>query len=465
MAFKNKLITFLLAACLTSCSDTEQQSASTDIEPSPPVVVTHEKVLANGLKVIVKEDHRSPVVASMIWYKVGSSYEPEGLTGIAHVFEHMMFKGTENYGPNEFSKIIAENGGSENAFTGRDYTAYFQQLEKSRLPLSFEMEADRMRNLVILEEEFVKEMEVVKEERRLRTDDKPESYTYEAFNKAAYDVSNYRNPVIGWPEDLNNMTVDTLEPWYRRYYAPNNATVVVVGDVEPGQVFELAEKYFGVLSAEEIPPTPAVLEPIHTEQRRIVVKRKARVPYMLIGFQAPAIRADKMDDWEPYAIQVMAGVLDGGKSARFEKNLIRKQKLAASTWVDYDSIVRLDGMVLMGLTPIEGVSVEQLEQAVWQQIDDVKNNLVDESELQRVKAQMKASNVFQRDSVFYQAMTIGRLETVGLPWSLEKEWLDKIQLVTAEQVQAVAKKYLVKQTSTVAVLEPQGSEGKNNEGE
>lgn len=464
MALKNKLLLAVLTALLFACSDEPQQTVSSDNQPKPESnAITHEKVLENGLKVIVKEDHRSPVVASMVWYKVGGSYEPEGLTGIAHVFEHMMFKGTENYAPNEFSRIIAENGGSENAFTGRDYTAYFQQLEKSRLPLSFEMEADRMRNLKILEEEFVKEMEVVKEERRLRTDDKPESYTYEAFNKAAYDVSNYRNPIIGWPEDLDNMSVESMEPWYRRYYAPNNATVVVVGDVQPEQVFELAEKYFGVLSAEDIPPTPVVLEPTHTEQRRITVKRKARVPYMLMGFQAPAIRADSIDDWEPYALQVMAGVLDGGKSARFEKHIIREQKIAASTWVSYDPIVRLDGMVLFGATPIEGVSVERLEQAILEQIELIKQQPVSEKELQRVKAQMAANNVFQRDSVFYQAMTIGRLETIGLPWTLENEWLEKIQAVTAEQVQAVAKKYLLKQTSTVAVLEPEQSENPNNE--
>ena len=471
MTLRNKILIICATLCLFACSEAEQQQEVTPVseqalkeqQQADAVSIgdsdTHERVLANGLKVIVKEDHRSPVVASMIWYKVGSSHEPEGLTGIAHVFEHMMFKGTENYAPNEFSRIIAENGGTENAFTGRDYTAYFQQLEKSRLSLSFEMEADRMRNLKMIEEEFIKEMEVVKEERRLRTDDKPRAYTYEAFNKAAHDVSNYRNPIIGWPEDLENMPFAELEPWYRRYYAPNNATVVVAGDVQPAEVFALAEKYFGPLSAEELPQTKILLEPAHEKQRRIIVKRKARVPYLLMGFQAPEIRG-RPKNWKPYALQVLVGILDGGKSARFERNLIRKQKIAASTWVDYDPFVRLDAMVLMGLTPVDGVTTQQLEQAIWQQINDLKTTLVDEKELQRVKAQMAANDVFQRDSVFYQAMKIGKLETIGLSWELGDQWLERIQAVTPEQVQAVANSYLIEQVSTVATLKPLSPDSK-----
>ena len=447
------ILAFLLA--MSACSPTNDDASSTTANKTTSASNrVSELTLDNGLKVIVKEDHRSPVVASMVWYKVGSSYEPEGLTGIAHVFEHMMFKGTEKYAPNEFSRIIAENGGSDNAFTGRDYTAYFQQLEKSRLPISFELEADRMRNLKITEEEYLKELEVVKEERRLRTDDKPESFTYEAFNKAAYDVSNYRNPIVGWPEDLEALTVDKMRPWYVRYYAPNNATLVVVGDVEPEEVFALAKEHFGPLSAENIPSTPRVLEPIHTEQRRIVVERKARVPYMMMGFQVPVIRADNLQDWEPYALTVLSGILDGGKSARFEKNLIRDQKIAASTWVDYDPVVRLDGMLLIGATPSKDVPTAELEEAIWQQLNAVKSTLVSDKELLRVKAQISAGDVFQKDSGFYQALSIGRLETIGLDWQLENEWLSRIKQVTAEQVQSVAKKYLITERSTVATLKP-----------
>ena len=205
----------------------------------------HEYQLANGLKILVKEDHRAPVVVSQIWYKVGSSYEHSGSTGVAHVLEHMMFKGTKKHGPNEFSKIISANGGRENAFTGQDYTAYFQQLEKSRLPISFELEADRMANLNLRAEDFEKEVKVVMEERRMRTEDNPQALTYEQFAATAFVSSPYHHPIIGWMDDLEHMDVNDMRSWYKHWYAPNNATLVVAGDVDPDAVFELAKKYFG----------------------------------------------------------------------------------------------------------------------------------------------------------------------------------------------------------------------------
>ena len=217
----------------------------------------HEYQLENGLKLIVKEDHRAPVMVSQVWYKVGASYEPDGITGVSHVLEHMMFKGTKTHPPGEFSRIIAENGGRENAFTSQDYTTYFQRMEASRLPISFELEADRMRRLQLQEEEFQKELRVVMEERRLRTDDKPTALTYEQFIATAYTASSYRSPTIGWMDDLENMTLTDLADWYRRWYAPNNATVVVVGDVDPDEVLRLARVYFGPLKPEKIePPKP-----------------------------------------------------------------------------------------------------------------------------------------------------------------------------------------------------------------
>ena len=207
-----------------------------------PKVSEHK--LKNGLKVLVQEDHRSPVVVSQVWYKVGSSYEPGGITGISHMLEHMMFKGTDKHKAGEFSRIIAENGGEENAFTGTDYTAYFQTMNASRLAVSFELEADRMRHLHLLPEELKKELEVVTEERRMRTDDNPQAKVGEYFSATAYTNSPYQHPVIGWPSDIANYQVEDLQAWYQRWYAPNNATVVVVGDVKADEVFALAEKYF-----------------------------------------------------------------------------------------------------------------------------------------------------------------------------------------------------------------------------
>ncbi len=223
--------------------------------------VVHESYLDNGFKIIVKEDHRAPIVATQVWYKVGSSYEPNGVTGVSHLLEHMMFKGTHAYGPGEFSRIIAANGGDDNAMTSRDFTAYVQTLASDRLEVALELEADRMRNLTLPPGEFTKELEVVKEERRLRTEDKPTALTYEQFNALAYSTLPYANPVVGWMNDLNNMEVSDLGDWYRRWYAPNNATLVVVGDVDPEQVNQLAERYFGVLKPGVIPRLKPLREP------------------------------------------------------------------------------------------------------------------------------------------------------------------------------------------------------------
>ena len=217
------------------------------IMPGNTLARVYEFELDNGLKLLVKEDHRAPVVVTQVWYKVGGSYEYDGITGISHALEHMMFKGTEKFPPGEFSRVISENGGRDNAFTGPDYTSYFQTLEKTRLPISFELEADRMRYLTLSNEEFIKEIEVVKEERRLRTEDNPQSFLYETAKATAFQTSPYRFPVVGWMQDLSSMTIDDLSSWYEKWYAPNNATVVVVGDVDPYHVYALAYKYFSPL--------------------------------------------------------------------------------------------------------------------------------------------------------------------------------------------------------------------------
>ena len=413
----------------------------------------HEFKLDNGLKILVKEDHRAPVVVSQIWYKVGSSYEPNGITGISHVLEHMMFKGTEKHGPNEFSRIIAENGGRENAFTGQDYTAYFQQLEKSRLPISFELEADRMRNLLLKEEEYNKEIKVVMEERRMRTDDKPEALTYEYFNATAFVNSPYHHPIIGWMDDLKNLTVKDLRQWYQRWYAPNNATLVVVGDVNAQDVFELAKKYFGPLKPSEIPPIKPQREIEQKGTRYIKVKAPAELPYVLMGYKTPTITSAS-EEWEPYALEMLAGILDGGDSARFSKQLVRGSQIAANAGVGYDPRSRLAGLFTIDGTPAKGHTIEELEKALQEQTKKIREELVSQEELERVKAQVVASNVYERDSIFYQAMQIGSLETVGLPWKLTDQYVDRIRAVTAEQVQKVAQKYLIDDHLTIATLEP-----------
>ncbi len=414
----------------------------------------HEYTLDNGLKLLVKEDHRAPVVVSKVWYKVGSSYEHLGITGVSHVLEHMMFKGTTTHPPGEFSRIIAANGGRENAFTGRDYTGYYQQLEKSRLKISFELEADRMRNILLSQDEFEKEIKVVMEERRLRTDDNPQSTTVEQFYATAFTNSPYQNPVIGWMNDLENLTLDDLKSWYKTWYSPNNATVVVVGDVNPDEVHALAKKYFGPLEPSAIPKMKPRREIPQKGERFIEVKAPAELPIIVMGYKAPVIM-NAEEPWEPYALEVLAGVLDGGASARFTDRLVRETQIAASAGAGYNPYSRHDDLFLLSGTPTRDHSIEDLERALKNEIKLLQEAPPLQEELSRVKAQVVAAAVYEQDSIFYQAMLLGTLTTVGLDWRLSNQYVENIRAVTAEQVQSVAQKYLTPERLTVAVLNPQ----------
>jgi len=425
----------------------------------PVAANPHEHKLSNGLRVIVKEDHRSPVVVSQIWYRAGSMDEVNGTTGVAHVLEHMMFKGTRKVPAGEFSKIIAAAGGRDNAFTSRDYTAYFQTLERSRLPISFRLESDRMQNLVLSADEFAKEIKVVMEERRLRTDDQPHSLVHEAMTATAYQVHPYRHPIIGWMTDLEHMTVDDARRWYERWYAPNNAVLVVVGDVKPKEVFALAEKHFGKIKPRALPARKPQAEPEQTGIRRLTVKAPGKLPYLAMGYHVPVLRdADK--DWEPYALEVLAGVLDGNASARLNKNLVREQRVAQSAGAGYDSLGRGTELFYLVGTPSEGRTVAELEAAIRAELEKIVNDGVSEEELDRVKAQVTASQVYQLDSVFYQAMLIGQFEMVGLSYKDIDNMVKKIRSVTPAQVQEVARKYIKDESLTVAVLDPQPLETK-----
>lgn len=417
----------------------------------------HEYMLENGLKLIVKEDHRSPVVVSQIWYKAGSIDELNGTTGIAHVLEHMMFKGTKKVSGGEFSKQIAAVGGRDNAFTARDYTAYFQQLHKSKLPLAMKLEADRMHNLKLTKEEFAKEIKVVMEERRLRTDDQPHSLVHEKMMAIAYQSHPYRRPIIGWMNDLENMSVQDAQEWYDRWYAPNNAVLVVVGDVNPNDVFSLAQKYYGKIKSRSLLSLalrkPQV-EPPQAGIKRLMVKAPARLPYLVMGYHAPVLH-DADADWEPYALEMLVGVLDGNESARLNKALVREQRIASSINADYDSTGRGPSMFFLNGTPSEGKSAEELETALHNEVQKLIRDGVTEEELARVKAQVVSGHVFQLDSMFYQAMQIGQLESVGLSYRDLDTIIKKLQAVTAEQVRDVAIKYLIEDSLTVATLDPQ----------
>ncbi len=411
--------------------------------------------LANGLKIVVQEDHRSPVVVTQVWYRAGSLDEYNGTTGVAHVLEHMMFKGTKKVPAGQFSRLIASAGGRENAFTANDHTVYFQQLEKSRLELALRLEADRMANLLLTDKDYAKEIRVVMEERRWRTEDKPQALVYEQFQAAAYQAHPYGRPVIGWMNDLEQMTVADARDWYRRWYEPNNATLVVVGDVSPKVVLQLATKYFGPLKSHPLPVRKAQIEPLQHGERRVTVQAQAKLPYVLLGYHVPVLY-DPEREWEPYALEILSGVLDGNASARLNQNLVRRDRIAIDVSTGYEMVQR-GGTTMFQLdgTPSEGVPVADLENAILGEIEQLKENGVTADELLRVKAQVIAADVYQRDSMFYQAMKIGNLETAGLSWRLLKDYPARLQAVTAEQVQAVARKYLTTDNLTVATLDPQ----------
>jgi zinc protease len=415
---------------------------------------TSEHKLANGLRVIVKEDHRAPTVVSMLWYKAGSMDEVNGRTGVAHMLEHMMFKGTQAVPEGEFSKRIAAAGGRDNAFTSRDATGYHQQLHKSRLSLAFELEADRMANLVFVPEEFAKELKVVMEERRLRTDDRAQALVYEQLMATALIAHPYRTPTVGWMSDLESMTLRDASDWYNSWYAPNNAILVVVGDVNAPEVFALADRHFGRVKPKTLPARKPQEEPAQRGIRRISVKAPAEQPSLLMAYRAPVLR-DVEKDWEPYALEILVGVLDGHAAARLNSALVRRDKIAHSVDAGYESTQRGPGMFTVSGVPSAGKSVAELEAALRLEIAKIVNEGVGDDELKRVKAQVVSAQVFQRDSIYYQALQIGSLETAGYPYTTMDLMIEKLRQVTPQQVQAVAKKYLVDEGLTIAVLDPQ----------
>lgn len=418
-----------------------------------------EKTLRNGLKVIVKEDHRAPVLVQQVWYHVGSMDEVTGKTGIAHALEHMMFKGTKTVPPGEFSARIAAAGGRENAFTNSDYTAYFQQLHKSKLALAMQLESDRMHNLVVSDAEFGKEIKVVMEERRWRTDDEPHSLVGEQLMAAAFEEHPYHNPVIGWMDDLRALTANDVRAWYDRWYEPDNAVLIVAGDVEPKEVFALAEKYYGHIPAHALPARRSYGEPNQLGIKRLVVKAPAELPYLIMAYHAPMLR-DPAHDWRPYALQVLSGILDGNGAARLNKSLVREQQVASEVGAGYDATARGPGLFTIDGIPSEGKSAADLEAALRAQLALLVKDGVNEEELKRVKSQITAAEVYKRDSVFYQAMQIGELESVGLSYKDIPLMLEKLQAVTPQQVQDVAREVFKDDNLTIAVLDPQPLSGK-----
>lgn len=420
--------------------------------PAAPAV--HEYRLDNGFQVVVKPDRRAPAVAAQVWYRVGSRHEHDGITGLSHMLEHMMFKGTPAHPGGAFFRLITRRGGDANAFTARDFTAYIESLPSDALELALELEADRMVNLAFSEKGLRRERQVLMEERRLRTEDQPRSMTSEHLWAAAFVLGPYRHPVGGWMDDIEHYTLADLRAWYERWYRPDNATLIVVGDAEPARVRMLAERHFGPLAQRPAEPLKPRAEPPQRGERRVRVKAPAEIPYVLMGYKAPSLASTELPG-EAYALEVLAGVLDAGDSARLARHLVRGRAIAASAGARYDLYAARETLLLVDGTPAEGETVAGLEDALREELARLRADLVPEDELERVKAQLVAADVYARDSIEHQAFELGMLESVGLGWETGEAYAERVRAVTAEQVRAVARKYLSDERLTVAVLEPQ----------
>ena len=425
---------------------------------------TFEYRLNNGLKLIVREDHRAPTVAHMVWYRAGSMDEVNGKTGVAHVLEHMMFKGTDKVKAGEFSRLVAAVGGRENAFTSRDYTAYFQQVETTKLEDVIKLEADRMSNLNFDDAEFLKEIQVIMEERRLRTEDNPSSLLNESLMATAYMSSPYRHPVIGWMNDLQNMKAADARDWYRSWYAPNNATVVITGDVDAKRVLSMVEKYYGAAIAHELPVRKPQIEPPQRGIKQVQVKAPADSAQLAMAWKAPRLEPGNLDDPEPYALELLTAVLDGYDNARLNRTLVKQEKVVNDVGVGYDMISRGPELFLISATMAKGKTVFQAQASIRKALDELKQKGVLESELKRIKVRILSDQIYKRDSIFGQAMEIGSTEMVGFSWRDIDYMLEKMQTITPEQVQAVAKKYLIDEGLTIAILDPQARISSSKEG-
>ena len=438
---------------------TNQDSTTEDTQSSSALAVDmsgrHEYQLENGLKIVVKEDHRAPVVMTQIWYKVGSTDEPANKGGISHLLEHMMFKGTTDVSSDDYERLIAKFGGVNNAFTSYDYTGYYELFPANRFPLALELEADRMKNLLFNEKEFVKEHQVVMEERRQRTDDNPLAKAYESFRLLALPDSPKGESVIGPMSEIESITLPELKAWYQKWYAPNNATLVIVGDVDPQDVLAQAKRYFGELTPSDLPKRPTVNQKGFRGYQKVDSEQAVQVPVLLMGYNVPSlVTAGASNEKQAYALSLAQDVLDGGLSARLESRLIREQGLLTTVGTSYDLLDRGDGLFLIQATPREGVSLEQAQQAIMNEIEKLKTDPIAADEISRAKTNTVTGLVYAQDSMEGQARMIGSLQSIGLDDTLLANLPAKLDGISIADIQTASKKYLVKDNLTVMHVIP-----------
>jgi zinc protease len=407
-----------------------------------------ESALENGLKILLLEEHKAPVVTVHIWYRVGGRNEQPGTTGLSHLLEHMMFKGTSKVGPGQFSRIIRKNGGRDNAFTSEDYTGYFETFASDQVELALKLEADRMRGLLLDSKEMEAEKKVVMEERRLRTDDDPVSALREAMGAAAFQTHPYRQPIIGWMTDIERLTREDLVRYYNTHYVPNNAVLIVVGDFKSDELLPKIRQHFGPIPRAVDPPAVRSVEPEQRGERRVLLKKEAELPFVFMGYHAPNLKHP-----DNFALEVLAYILSGGKSARIYKSLVYEQQLALFAGGGYERESIDPNLFPLYASVMPGKTAEEIERALTAEIERVKNEPIPDRELQKVKNQIEANFLFGQDSVFNLARALAEYEIVA-NWRAWEAYLPGIRAVTAADLQRVAKAYLTPDNRTVAVLIP-----------
>ncbi|UIZ58798.1 insulinase family protein [Acinetobacter sp. SCLZS86] len=417
---------------------------------------TFETTLNNGLKVIIREDHRSPMVMTQIWYKVGSSDESGNTLGISHVLEHMMFKGTAKVPNDEFTRLSRIYGGNVNAATFINYTNYYQLYPKTYFPLALELEADRMSNLLLRQQDFEPEIKVVMEERRQRTDDNPRALAFERFKWIAYPTSHYRQPIIGHMKNLQSIQLQEVQAWYKKWYRPNNAILVIVGDVDHQAALLQAQKYFGDIPKAPTPPRNDVLEFEQLGYRHMELSAAIQVPNLYMAWNVGSLATAKSPQ-DAFALTIIKQLLDSGITSRLEQRLVRNNKMLSSVSVSYDPYQRGDSLFSISALPAAGVTLSEAQAAIQNEVDTLKQDLVNSNEIERVVTQFVANWIYSQDDLAGQARTIGNLEVNGFSHRLIDVLPQHFQAITAQDLQRVAQNYFNKDRLSTLYLLPQSA--------
>jgi len=425
--------------------------AATQSELSRTTIETY---LGNGLKVIIREDHRSPMVMTQIWYKVGSSDESGNIHGVSHALEHMMFKGTNKVPNDEFTRLSRIYGGSINAATFTNYTNYYQLYPKAYFPMALELESDRMNNLLLRQQDFDPEIKVVMEERRQRTDDNPRAQAFERFRWISYPTSHYRQPVIGHMKTLNNIQLSDVKKWYRDWYSPNNAILVIVGDVDVQEALVQVQKYFGDIPARPTPSRNDVLEFERLGYRHMEVESNVQVPNLYMTWNVKSLATAK-NPQDAYALTIIRSLLDSGISSRLQDRLVRDRKVLTSVSVSYDPYNRGDSLFGISALPAPGVNLTEAQTAIQKEINLLKTETISEYELARISTRFISNLIYSQDSLSGQAKMIGNLEVNGLSYRLMDELPQHYDSVRAEDIQRVANAYFVRENLSTLYLLPE----------